>query len=239
MYGNQTFGGVQTGGPVQGQGYSTLREFGTNPQEVRSHIAGGYQPSMTTYGTSPMHAGATDPRVVQGHIAQDLGYGGAQAGHYATTAPMGGSILSQFGSQPQMVQQHIRQDLAPNYGMTPNYATAGYGPSATVQQVMQSVPSQVYQPYGGGYTSTAQTTGYGTSTFAQYGTDPQTVQQHIQNDLQQQVGSMTSQQAGGWAGAPTSQYQPTTQSPTGMFNQFATNPQQVRQHIQQDLGYYQ
>ncbi len=242
------------GGQPGTQGYNTLRQFGSNPQEVRSHIANELSPSATSFAGSPMHAGGTDPRVVQQQIAQDLGYHGGQSNYYGTNSFSGGGLLSQFGTHPQMVQQHIQQDLS-GYNNQAGYATGQFG-QGSVQQVMQSVPAQIQahygnasvgtQHYGTPQYATAQysTPQYGTSqhygagTLAQFGTHPQVVQQHIQNDLQNQVGTITSQQAGGYQGQGGGYYA-TQNTPNGAFGQFGTNPQVVRQHIQQDLGYYQ
>ncbi|GMA62433.1 DUF4175 domain-containing protein [Alicyclobacillus fastidiosus] len=208
--GNQQFG---ASGQLQG-GYNTLRQFGTDPQQVRQHISESLnQGSMQQYGGQGsggvMQAGATDPRVVQQHIAQDLGYG--------ASASYGGQQYNQ----------------------------------GAFQQVMQSAPAQVQGGQGqqlgqfqGGYNQ-----GYSNSTFGQFGTNPQVVRQHIQQDLSNQVGSMTSEQAGAYRGqfgggaqgmmsqGQMSQGQMSQgQGMNSTFSQFGTNPQEVRQHIQQDLS---
>ncbi|MFB5190255.1 hypothetical protein [Alicyclobacillus fastidiosus] len=196
--GNQQFG---ASGQMQG-GYNTLRQFGTDPQQVRQHISESQQYGGQGFG-GVMQAGATDPRVVQQHIAQDLGYGG-----YGASASYGG-------------QQQYNQ--------------------GAFQQVMQSAPAQVQGGQGqqlgqfqGGYNQ-----GYSNSTFGQYGTNPQVVRQHIQQDLSNQVGSMTSEQAGAYRGQFAGGGQGVMSQGQGMnstFGEFATDPQTVRQHIQQDLS---
>ncbi|EJY55382.1 hypothetical protein URH17368_2122 [Alicyclobacillus hesperidum URH17-3-68] len=224
MHMNQSFGAGQSN--VMGQGFNTLRQFGTHPQEVQSHIQQDLYPGYS-YASSPMHAGATNPQIVQQHIAQDLGYAQPSYGYAGPQVPTG-STLSQFGSNPQMVRQHIQQDLH------------GYGYAATNQaqnvgvthQVMQSVPAQIHsQTFGYGYAQHPASH----STLGQFGSNPQMVQQHIQQDLHNQVGAMSSQQAGAFHGANY----PSAQGAVGTFGQFGTNPQVVRQHIAQDLGYYQ
>jgi hypothetical protein len=209
------------------QGYNTLREFATDPQVVQQHIQQSlqgqpqqsYQSQMSPFAGGMhdvMHAGATNPQTVQQHIAQDLGYQGPQANQYG------------YAGQNQ------------------------FNPAA-MQQVMHAAPAQVQgahgqqlgynaQPqYANSYFPQAQN-----SAFGEFGTNPQVVRQHIQQDLANQQGAMTSQQAGGYRPQQMSYGQGITaqqnygqQPQGGMFSQFGTNPQAVRQQIQQDLNGYQ
>lgn len=247
MYpGTQSYGGGMSGqgGQYGQQGYNTLRQFGTNPQDVRNHMSEtmqstGYHPGTfgaQGYGASPMNAYTTDPQVVRQHIQQDLGY--AQGG-YGVQGGYASSPMHAYATDPQLVRQHIQQDLGYAHqggqqlqGMHQGYGASQMSNTGVVHQVMQAVPAQVHgmqgQQMGYGVQSNAQ------STFGQYGTNPQTVQQHIQSDLNNQVGQMSSYQAGYQQGG---QYGQSMQA--GAYGQFGTNPQTVRQHIGQDLGYYQ
>ncbi|EPZ43557.1 hypothetical protein [Alicyclobacillus acidoterrestris] len=227
----QQYSGNQFGSSNQTQGgFNTLRQFGTDPQQVRQHISetfnqgqqqfGGYAQQMAGQGYpqqfagqgfhSVMHAGATNPQVVQQHIAQDLGYSNAS-----------------FGAQEQ-------------YG--------GHYNQGAFQQVMQSVPAQVQGNQGqqlgqfqGGYGQAMYGQGANNGAFGQFGTNVQEVRQDIQQDLSNQVGAMTSQQAGALRGqyGGSSQGFSQGQATNSTFGQFGTNPQTVRGHISQDLNNFQ
>ncbi|WP_041695017.1 hypothetical protein [Alicyclobacillus acidocaldarius] len=205
------------GGQGQGQGmgynaqvYQQMRQFATPAETVHQHMQQDAQYAQPSYGYAPMG-----------------------------TMGMGHSMLSQFGSNPQMVRQHIQEDLQA-YGGQPmgqamagmhggaGYA-AGYGSYGAPQQahVVSMQGRQAYQQAAG-------QGGYGMSPSG-YG--PQLglmgAQGHAQS-YPQPYAQMMQMQPGYQAHGYGMQGHPSR----GAFAQYGTDPQVVRQHIQQDLGYY-
>lgn len=223
------------------------------------------------YGSSPMTTGATNPQWVRQQIGQDLGY--SQMSN--RSAGFGTSTFGQFSTNPQMVRQQISQDIGQSQfnqrgglgqtsGMMSANMQGGYQPmqnqgyynQAVLQQVMNSVqtnPQQIrqqiqqdirygqqppafisQQQYGG--LSQQGTMQQGLTrqggTLSQFATNPQVVQQHIQQDLNQGYGNTYNQ---GFAGRQTMQQQG-MMNQGGTLSQFATNPQTVQQHIREDLS---
>ncbi|SIS80473.1 hypothetical protein [Alicyclobacillus vulcanalis] len=204
------------GGQGQGQGmgynaqvYQQMRQFATPAETVHQHMQQDAQYAQPSYGYAPMG-----------------------------TMGMGHSMLSQFGTNPQMVRQHIQQDLQSYGGPSagPSYAGAhdmtyaqGYGAYGAPQAHAISMQGrQAYQQQ-------AQGQGYGMSQMpyqgpngmggshgyhAPYASGPYGQMMHMQT-----------------AQAPYG-YGMQGQASRGAFPQYGTDPQVVRQHIQQDLGYY-
>ncbi|WP_206832016.1 hypothetical protein [Alicyclobacillus fructus] len=209
------------------------------------------QPMQPTYGAQGQSQGmgynaqvyqqmrqfATPAETVHQHMQQDAQYAQPSYGYAPLGAPgMGQSMLSQFGSNPQMVRQHIQQDLqtyggqpigqAP-IGMYQGAGHAGYG----VEQQAHAVSMQGRQAYqqsagqlqGGGYGMSPMGYGYGpmSGMTASQAHTPYQQMVHMQQPMQASYG-----------------YGPQSHASRGAFAQYGTDPQLVRQHIQQDLGYY-
>ncbi|MCL6548822.1 MAG: hypothetical protein K6T30_07915 [Alicyclobacillus sp.] len=201
-------------------GTSTFAQFGTNPQLVQQQIQQDLAQARAPQGAygqvanpAVMTAGASNPQFVRQQIAQDLGQGAWQGPAMAMQAGgIGTSTLAQFGSNPQEIRQQIAQDLG---------QAAWQGPA------MAAPPTAVH----------------GTSTFAQFGTNPQFVQQQIARDLGHVQGpAMMAQPQYLNPYAQAGVYQPVQNQAyynPAVFQQVMgavqTNPQQVRQQIQQDI----
>ncbi|MDP9727694.1 hypothetical protein, partial [Alicyclobacillus tolerans] len=178
-------------------GHSTFSEYGTPAHVVQQHMQQdlGHQPMPTS-----------------------MGYGMGQQGgaHY------GHSTFSEYGTPAHVVQQHMQQDLGQqrmpmaqsgSHGsmMMAGGYQQGYSQPA-LHQVMQAAPvgyqGQMSSQQGPIMSSNLYTQGHyspqhpypqmnhGHSMLSEYGTSPQVVQQHIQQDLQHGIGNMTSEQAG-------------------------------------------
>lgn len=280
-FGNPAFGGAaqqgyntlrQFGTPAQEvrQHISeSLQQGGQSFQQPSASFGQFGAPQANSAMNSVMRAGATNPQFVQQHIAQDLGYA-----PYANAHGAAGSAMHAGATNPQEVQQHIAQDLG--YSNYANQSQSFQQPQSSFQQpqasfqqgvvdqVMNAAPAQIQGQQGQQFGHYAQAQNYpqaqnyanpqsySNSTFGQFGTNPQMIRQQIQSDLSNNVGAMSSQQAGAFHGsmsygqgvtaqnqnfapqnAQNAQYQNST------FGQFGTSPQAVRQQIQQDLGHYQ
>ncbi|WP_008336681.1 hypothetical protein [Alicyclobacillus acidocaldarius] len=200
-------------GQGQGMGYNAqvyqqMRQFATPAETVHQHMQQDTQYAQPSYGYAPMG-----------------------------TMGMGHSMLSQFGSNPQMVRQHIQQDLQAYGGQPMGQAMAGmhdgagygagYGSYGAPQQV-HAVSMQGRQAYQ--QSASQGQGGYGMSPMG-YGSPSGMMgaQGHAQ-PYQQMMHMQPAQQPYGYGmqGHPS----------RGAFAQYGTDPQVVRQHIQQDLGYY-
>lgn len=245
-----------------GMGYGgTLSQYGSNPQMVRQQIAGApqaaQQPQQSMMGnngpqgnpgafastqSSPMHAGATNPQEVRQNIAQDLGYSQMrQPMQQSQQNPM-----QQMQQQPmhQAQQQPMQQSQQPMQQMQqPQQSYQGYQGIPYDQhafaQMMQNQGQQ--QPFGSSnYAPQGQQP---QGALAEFGTPVQNVRQDINQDLNRQIGSMTSQQAGAYRNAQPmgaqQQFASQQGQPTSMLAQYGTNPQTVREHIQQDMQRFQ
>jgi len=232
-----------------GYGSSSFAQFGTDPQVVRQHIQqdlGNRSPQSYGYGSHQQNVGSaygqtsgygqstfsqfgTNPQVVQQHIQQDLnGYGGG----YTQSANTQGypQRAQQMQPQPQPQPQQSQQSAGYNSGAFQQIMTG----SPNHQQMVQGQIRQDLSPYTDSYSNNNSNTNpsYGNQMqtsnsggmMSQYGTNPQVVQSHIQQDLGHNSGY--SQNAG-------------YQQMGGMITTGATNPQVVRQHIAQDLNYDQ
>ncbi|QRF24111.1 hypothetical protein FY534_11020 [Alicyclobacillus sp. TC] len=198
---NQSY--QQGGYGMQGQ---TLSQFATPSQTVQRHIQQdlGYYGQQTQSYHQPMPT--------------SMGYGMGQQGgaHYEH------STFSEYGTPAHVVQQHMQQDLGQqrmpmaqsgSHGsmMMAGGYQQGYSQPA-LHQVMQAAPvgyqDQMSSQQGPIMSSNLYTQGHyspqhpypqmnhGHSMLSEYGTSPQVVQQHIQQDLQYGIGNMTSEQAG-------------------------------------------
>lgn len=198
---NQSY--QQGGYGMQGQ---TLSQFATPSQTVQRHIQQdlGYYGQQTQSYHQPMPT--------------SMGYGMGQQGG----AHDGHSTFSEYGTPAYVVQQHMQQDLgqqrmpmAQSGSHGSMMMVGGYQPGYSqpaLHQVMQAAPvgyqGQMSSQQGPIMSSNLYTQGHyspqhpypqmnhGHSMLSEYGTSPQVVQQHIQQDLQHGIGNMTSEQAG-------------------------------------------
>ncbi|WAH35938.1 hypothetical protein [Alicyclobacillus dauci] len=254
QFGNQSFGGFNAmnqgfGGASQmGQQYgnSTFGQFGTDPQVVRQHIQEDLQSAFggqqmggmavrqgSVNGAAMQQAISSVPAQVRGQQGQQLGYGAqAQFGQQ-----FGNSTLGQFGTNPQQVRQHIQEDLqnAAFGGSQGQGAGMGMGMGMGAQGAGMSMGGQ-----GAGMGMGGQAGAFGGNTLGQFGTNPQQVRQHIQEDLQNAAFGGSQGQGAGMMGMGAQGAGMGMDGQAGAFGgntlgQFGTNPQQVRQHIQEDL----
>lgn len=210
--GAQGYYGNQNQGVQMGQGI--LGQYGSDPQMVRQHISQdlGY-PGWQ--GTQGMMHGISNPQMIRQQIARDLGYSGY------SSSMSGQSQNMMRGNDAPMQGQYPTQTMNPNSNYNQN----------AFQQVMQaaSVPYVSQNSMSGQMIPPQQPNNampYRTSTFAEYGSNPQMVQQHIQSDLANGQGTMTSEQAGAYR-----------HYGTNTFSQFGTPPQIVQNHIRQDMNH--
>jgi hypothetical protein len=187
-------------------GGSTLSQFGTNPQVVRQQIAGD------------QGQGQFNPQQYLNPYAQANAYQPIQNQGYYNPAVFQ-QVMNSASTNPQYVRSQIEQDIRqgsqpPAYLSNALYSQYGANPQQFGQSAMSS-----------GQSAAMGQAVYGTGTFAQYGTNPQIVQSHIRQDLNQ----------GGYSASAMNQGVPGAST----FSEFGTNPQYVRQQISQDLGYQQ
>ncbi|GEO25456.1 hypothetical protein AAC03nite_12410 [Alicyclobacillus acidoterrestris] len=241
----QQYSGNPFGSSNQAQGgFNTLRQFGTDPQQVRQHISetinqgqqqfSGYAQQMAGQGYpqqfagqgfhSGMRAGATNPQEVRQHIAQDLGYSNMNqmSASGFQSAPAHYSVMQAGATNPQEVRQHIAQDLG--YGGQ-QFASSPMHAGATDPQVAQQHIAQDLGYRNASYGPQEQYGGhYNQGAFQQV---MQSAPAQVQGNQGQQVGQFQ----GGYGQAMYGQ-----SANNSAFGQFGTNVQEVRQDIQQDLS---
>ncbi|MBX5436196.1 MAG: hypothetical protein IRZ33_03155 [Alicyclobacillaceae bacterium] len=193
------------------------------------------------YGSTPFTAGASNPQAIRQQIAQDLH--GPGSWQQAGAAAPGASTLAQFGTNPQWVQQQIQQDLAQaSHAFPPTGAFYGANPAVMAAGASnpQMVRQQIQQDLGQQAPGQNPAGGFGTSTLAQFGSQPQEIRQQIAQDLGQNPWQGQPQYLNPYAQAGV--YQPVQNQAyynPAVFQQVMhsvqTNPQQVRQQIQQDI----
>ncbi|WP_258111818.1 hypothetical protein [Alicyclobacillus sp. SP_1] len=182
-YSNQQ--GYGQGQGMQGQGYSNQQGYGQGQGMQGQGMQGQGYSNQHQQGYSPqalqqvMHAAPVSANVMDSYGAESLRYGGGYAGMQGAmqntiSQPygMGSSILSEYGTNPQVVRQHIAQDLQQGQGAMTSQQ-AGNRVAEAYQMYGSSIPpqtSQMQHPMG-------------SSMLSQYGTSPQVVQSHIQQDL--------------------------------------------------------
>jgi hypothetical protein len=182
-YSNQQ--GYGQGQGMQGQGYSNQQGYGQGQGMQGQGMQGQSYSNQHQQGYSPqalqqvMHAAPVSANVMDSYGAESLRYGGGYAGMQGAmqntiSQPygMGSSILSEYGTNPQVVRQHIAQDLQQGQGAMTSQQ-AGNRVAEAYQMYGSSIPpqtSQMQHPMG-------------SSMLSQYGTSPQVVQSHIQQDL--------------------------------------------------------
>ncbi|MCY0888653.1 MAG: hypothetical protein OWQ59_09385 [Alicyclobacillaceae bacterium] len=170
---------------MQGQGYSNQQGYGQGQGMQGQGMQGQSYSNQHQQGYSPqalqqvMHAAPVSANVMDSYGAESLRYGGGYAGMQGAmqntiSQPygMGSSILSEYGTNPQVVRQHIAQDLQQGQGAMTSQQ-AGNRVAEAYQMYGSSIPpqtSQMQHPMG-------------SSMLSQYGTSPQVVQSHIQQDL--------------------------------------------------------
>jgi hypothetical protein len=238
-YPTSSYQGAYNTGNYSGQGGSTFGQYGTDPQVVRQHIqqdlgntqgnsqgqGQGQGYNQQAYSQMNQNQNQNQNQSNYNQMNQNQGYASQGQSGYG----YGNSTLSQYGTNPQMVQQHIRSDLAYGQGSMSSQQAGSYRPNYDTQGYGQN-----------GYSNQS-----GGQTFAQFGTDPQVVRQHISQDLQgtgsySQMGQSPQNQGSGGMGMSQGQGYSQSQgySMMGPNAVGATNPQIVRQHIAQDLGGY-
>ena len=215
------------GNPAQSmgaQGYGSLTQFASNPQDIRNQIQQdlqGYNQGYSQGFNQGYSQGYTGGAPYNNALVGGGGYGG--------------STLSQFGTHPQGIQQQIQQDLQSARAYHAQWAAQNGVNPQTVQTSTYGSPMSGY-PQQGGYAGPGPT---GVSTLSQYGSNPQTIQAQIQqvpNNSQgyAQQGYVQQNYGMNFTG-PTPQYSNYGVG-TGVSTlaQYGSNPQQIRQQIQQD-----
>ncbi|MDI9258620.1 hypothetical protein [Alicyclobacillus sendaiensis] len=157
-YAQPSYGYAPVG--TMGMGHSMLSQFGSPPQMVRQHI----QQDLQAYGAHPMGQAMSGMHENAGYASGYGSYGGSQQAH----------LISMQGRQAyQQAAGHGGYGMSP---MGPSGMMAGQGQAQPYSHAMPMQPGQ--QPYGYGAPGHPSQ-----GAFAQYGTDPQVVRQHIQQDL--------------------------------------------------------
>ncbi|RIV17081.1 hypothetical protein D2Q93_16210 [Alicyclobacillaceae bacterium I2511] len=231
MYGMNVFPSQSMGA----QGYGSLAQFASNPQDIRNQIQQdlqGYNQGFNQGFNQGYNQG----------FNQGIPYNNT-LGVTTGGAGMGGSTLAQFGTHPQGIQQQIQQDLqsarayhaqwAAQNGVNPQAVQAstygspmnGYTQQGVVPQnyaMNFAGPNPQYANYGAGV---------GASTLAQYGSNPQQIRQQLQQ------GQNGPQGYGYGMSGIVNQQSALGMNPQGStLSQFGTYPQMVQNQIRQDMG---
>lgn len=205
---------IPSGGSI-----GTFGQFGTNPQLVQQQIAQDLQ-QQQQFG-SQQGGYPTSQATSWQTYGQPQGYQPAQNQAYYNPTVYS-QVMNSVPNEAQWIRQQIAEDIqAGQQHQWQQHQATTAGPLQPMKGTQKYQPAQTQQWAGN-------------STLSQFGTSPQMVQSHIQNDLSQAQHQMQPGFQGQSQQFGPSQYG--ANYGTSPLSQFGTNPSVVRQHIQNDLS---